>query len=189
MNPKALHLDRRLEGTSPGVSVGYASGSTTWTLPYSVAVDGSEGVLAVVRRDTGEVLPSTRPSGTQVRAAGDYRSVPVFIGILYDFVYRPTRLFLRNQEGVPETRGRLQLRYLDVHFSSTTDLTVRVAPQGRRAAEHHLNSPEPKSGTIRVPIQARNTSVDIEMVSSGPGAVSLTGLDWEGFYTTRARRM
>lgn len=185
----SVYLDRRVENTTPGVTISYSGGETDWFLPYDVPVDGSSGVPLVVRQDTREVIPATHIDYRILRAVGDYRTVPVYIGISYDFVYQPTRLYLRDQDGSPETRGRLQLRYLDVHFANTTDLRVVTTLQGRPSRTTNYSTPEPTSGHIRIPVQSQNTAADFTIYGPGPGAVTLTGLDWEGFYTSRTRRV
>jgi hypothetical protein len=179
------HLDRRLEGTSPGVSVTYPSvgSSTLWTLPYAVAIDGSQGELVVVRQDTGETLQTTRPTADTVRAVGDFSATPVWIGVIYEFLYRPTRIFLRDQQGQPELYGRLQLRYLDLLIPDTSGLDVTVIRAGRPNQTQRVSGPR-----ARVPILAQNEQVTLEFSDRSPGAVRLVGLDWEGFTTQRARR-
>lgn len=188
MNPKAAFLDRRLEGTSLGVAMVASASSTTYTLPYAVAVDGSEGELIVVRQDTGQILSSSRPAPNQIRADGNLTGVPVYIGILYDFLYIPTRIYLRSEGGTPEQTGRLQLRYLDVRYSESTDLSVTVGSTGRSDHMQVIDIPEPDTGFLHLPVMAQNTQTSLTISDRSPGALRVVGLDWEGFISTRAKR-
>lgn len=187
---KVLYLDRRVAGDSPGVSVSYSGGQTTWTLPYLVDLSQTEGVLVVVRTDTNELLPAqTRATENSVRAPGDHTAVPVYIGILYRSSYTINTLYLRDGEDSPETRGRLQLRYLNVQYGPSTDLTVRVDRQGRGYTDLPVSHAAAKAGTVTVPVMTQNTQATIEIYNETPGGCAIAGLDWEGFYTTRSRRM
>lgn len=186
---KVRYLDRRLLRTSPGVTVAVAGGFTTWTLPYSVAVDGSEGSLVVCVQSPPSLLTVTRPAANQVQAAGDYSATDVFIGVLYEFKYVPSTFYLRDQQGNPKPRGRLNLRYLDVFYADTTDLSVRVTPEERAVTAYPLALSAPDTDRLRVPIQSKNKDTLIEFLNGTPGGCSITGLDWEAFYHDRSRQV
>lgn len=163
---------------------------TTWTLPYAVAVDGSEGEVVVVRNDTGEILTTTRPSTTTVMVADeDLSGVSVTIGIAYEFRYTFSTLYPRSREGQADTRGRLQLRNGRLRYSRSVQFNVEVTPEGRAVRTVPFAASEIESGNFRFPIITRNEGTTIEVVNSSPFPCIITGLDWEGLLVNRSRRI
>ncbi len=179
----ALLLDRRLDAQT-GV---LATGSTTWTLPYSVATDGSEGLVQVVVDDV--VLTTTRPSATTVRATGDYSADDATIGIRYDFVAILSPLYKRDQQGTAETRGRTQVRSITPAYGATRAFTVEVTPAARTLRSTAFAATAETDGEVRVPVLAENEQVTLTLKNITPFASRITGLDWEGFYHTRSQRV
>ena len=186
---KTRYLDRRLEGTSTGVSLLVAGGNSTYTLPFSVATNGSEGTIVVIRRDTGASLTVTRPAANQATVPGDMTGVSVYIGIRYTAQAVLSKLYMRDQNGRPEQRGRLIVRFVDVHYADTTDLKALVTADGRAQKTYTLAVSSPQDSVLHVPVQTHNETLVMELTDSTPGGFSLSGLDWEAFYHTRARRM
>lgn len=190
----AQYLDRRVTDQTTGVSAAYSVGTdtTTWTLPFEVDTDGSEGTLMVVRRSPLSVLATSRPAANQIAVTGqgDLSAASVFIGVDYEFRYELSRLFYRR-DGIPETRGRTIIRYLDVLYHDTTGFDVEVTLQGRDPYTYTFDQEDglPDSGTFRVPIQSRNLHTTIELVNSSPGVCAFAGLDWEGDHSQRSRRV
>jgi hypothetical protein len=187
----AANLDRRLKGNQfPITWTGVVAGAQTWTVPYSIATDGSQGVLAVARISTGELLASTRPSATEVRVTTSVDlSADVYVGILYPQTYEFSTVYYRR-DGVPDTRGRLNLTYASLLFSEANDITIEVTPQGRSTYTYVFRSAAGQNdGRFKFPVQARNEGLTIKLTNSKPGACRIVGLDWEGNYTTRSRRL
>lgn len=194
---KVAYLDRRCDAISTpsgvllaGQAAVFASGATTWTLPYSIATDGSEGDVVVANSTTGAVYTSTRPSATTVRVAGaNLTTALVYIGQRYLFKYVPSTLFVRDRNDLPTTRGRLQLRNSELFYVDTTDFTVTVSPVGKTAINYTVNLTTPADGKLRVPIKTRNTEVLLEITNNTPGPCALSELDWEGWFTSRDREI
>lgn len=195
---KVAYLDRRLfsESTPSGVLLDgelavydEEEDYTTWTLPYSVATNGSQGDLVVVNRETSEVYTSTRPTATTIRVTGDHAEELVYIGQPYEWLVDPSTIYMRGSEGVPETAGRLQLRYIDYHFDETTDVNINIAPNGRDDVDYTVELDDRDSVTKHVPIMCRNTEVTVRLTNSTPGPVTLSSIDWEGWFTNRNRRI
>ncbi len=187
--PGVAFLDRRVRETSPGVTVAYNAGTdtTTWTLPYSVAVDGSEGTLVVGRIGTGAPLVATRPSATTIAVAGENLSVvPVFIGVLYKFYHELSPVYLRDSEGRAK-QGRLTVRTLTVRIIRTSDLTITVTPYGRTSYNYALNGATPDDGNFRVPVYCRNEAATIALWDETSGGCRISGVMWEGTYHSRSR--
>ena len=182
-----LFIDRQLAYNAAGVSASFASGETTWTIPYEQASG-----LVVVRDSTGALIPTTQLSSTQVQTtggAGDLTAVPVTIGVSYSLSYTLSRLYLRKLKGqdeVAETNGRLSLRYLKVFSTNTSKFTVTVSGVDRSPYTYTNSAGDAE---YRVPILMRNDEVTITISALGPLACVITGLEWEAEYTTRNRRV
>lgn len=190
------YLDRRVDQTTTGVSSAYSAGpdTTTWTIPFNVATNGTEGTLVVVNRGTGLVLVTSRPAANQIRTTGqgNLTAASVYIGVLYEFRYKLSRLYFRPKDEVPETRGRLTLRRLDVLYHDTTDFDVVVTLVARNPITYSTKLAAlalPASGTTKVPIQSKNENATIELVNFTPGVCAISSLDWEGDFSMRDRRV
>lgn len=152
-----------------GVTVVAAAGVTTFTLPYAVATDGSEGLLVIVNIGPngrgfsvapfattkhfgyqgmaiqGDTL--TRPTSTTAVYPEELNDNAWAIGILYEFRYKLSPIFYRGEGGVPNDDVRLQLRYLDVTYDSTHQLRVDVTPEGRPLVSTEIAGPFATGGT------------------------------------------
>lgn len=187
-NEKIRYLDRRVteNEATPVVNTGV----TTWTLPYEVATDGSEGVL-VIRRlsDNGELNVLDRPSVTTVRATGDYTATSVYIGVVYTQQFDPTTIYYRDpQTGEPDNRGRIQLLRGYFEYHDSTDFTVTPSATGKTMTAISLDVSAPQDGLLNVPFLTRNTELGLSITNSTPGSCNLTALDWEGTRVVRSRR-
>lgn len=181
------YLDRRLRGSE--LASVYSGGSTTWTLPYTVAAFGSEGTLVVANPGTGEVYPSTRPAANQITVAGqDLTDTEVFIGILYTAYYALSTIYERDDQGRPKLNGRLTVRSLKLYQHDTTSLTATVRQGGRSDAATVYSSPTAAQDTVRVPVMGKNTDVDIAISDATPGSLTLSAIEWEGTQAPRSRR-
>lgn len=182
---KIRHLDRRVAQTS-----GSFDGSiTTWTLPYSVAVNGSEGEVVVVDRDAGTVLTGlSRPSATAVAASGDHSSTSVWIGIAYTSEVQLSQFYYQTRTGRLKTNGRTVLRYADVLYRDTSDLDATVATTGVTGRTLTIDDAAAGDGQLRLPLFALNDYLTITLGTSTPGSFSLLGVLWEGDRITRSRR-
>jgi hypothetical protein len=191
-----LYLDRRVDQTTTGVSSAYSAGpdTTTWTIPFNVATNGTEGTLVLVNRGTGLVLTTTRPAANQIRTTGqgNLTGASVFIGVLNEFRYKPSRIYFRPKDEVPETKGRLTLRFIDVLYHDTTDFDVVVTLVGRNPITYSFKVAAlglPTSGKLTVPILSKNENATIELVNNSPGVCAFSSLDWEGDFSMRDRRI
>jgi hypothetical protein len=182
------YLDRRV---TSGLAPSHLAGTTTWTLPYSVATDGSEGTVAVVNRTTGARYTVTRPTATTVAVSGqgDLTAASVYVGVKFNFLYRLSRLFVRLRDALAETSGRTRVNLIDLLFSDTSDLTVTVEPLGRSSKVFTLSKSSPDEGTMRVPVMCRNQDVTITLSNDTPGPCAISEIEWEAFFTARGRRI
>lgn len=181
---RLIYLDRLVTNRTTGVSAVYAGGVATWTLPFNVATDASEGALIIVRADTFEVFTSTRPAANQIAVATavDLTVCDVYIGILYESLYRLSKVYLRDENNRPITRGRLNLGMLAVRYEDTTDLTARITAAGRSARSYTVDKAALTDGILRAPVHCQNEDATIELLTSTHGAFNIASIDWEGEY-------
>lgn len=180
----AILLDRRTTYTSGT----FAGGSTTWTLPYAAATDGSEGTVQVVLED-GTVLPSTRPSATTVSVEGDYSAQTVYIGLRYEFRGELSTIYLRSADytGIPRADSRKRLQLHRVRFSHEDTYKYDVLVQGpeRSQATYPFSSSSADNGDHTAPVLANNELVTITLQSLYPVPCWITGMEWEGIFKAR----
>jgi hypothetical protein len=193
-NEKLRYLDRRVSLDTTGVSAAYDSGTdtTTWTLPYTVATDGSEGTMAVAREDTLVWYTAKRPASNQVSVSGygDLSLTAVFIGVLYCFQFDPLRPYLREQSGQVDDRGRLTVNYIDVQYHETTDLTATASiGLGRSNVQKVVKQNVTGDGLLRIPIMARNERVNLSLTNCTPGGCKISTMEYEAKLTQRSRRV
>lgn len=186
-------LDRRVKGDA--ITNGFAGSTLTFTLPYKIATDGSEGDLVVARISTGLVVASTRPSTSQV-AVANVPNTPsdFYIGVRYTFRYRLSTIYKRSQDrdGRPivDSRGRLIVRYISAFLHETTDFVITVLLDGRSSKTYtYRNTAPDKPAKFRVPVQGKNTTATIEFVDDSPGICYVDSLDWEGTHATTTTRV
>lgn len=149
----------------------------------------------MARQDSSALLTSTRPAANQIRVTGDYTAIPVYIGVLFTFYCKLSNIYLRSDllnaetrgRTTAETRGRTTLRYLEVRYTDTTEFTVTVTPVGTAAKTYSRTSTTPASGTLRIPVHARNEQVTIEINSATCGPVFISGFDWYATVTLRGK--
>jgi hypothetical protein len=177
------YLDRKVRGLA-GV---YAGGVTTWTLPFSIPVDGTEGSLQVALEDGGILLSSTRPAPNQIAAAGDYSTRQAVIGVLYPLTLIPSVVFKRDTQGNADVLSRLNIHRLTVQFSESTNLSVKVKRVVGPTTATTKSYPRASTGQLNLKVGAQNDKVSIEITDLSPGATAITGLVWTGEHFPRAR--
>lgn len=192
MTNPPIYLDRRVTEASSGVSVAFDGTKTTWTLPYAVALDGSEGIFSIVRNSDRTTLAVTQESTTSVSAVGNYIGVPVHIGLIFRTILQFTVIYRRdpNRNNAPDTRGRTNLRYLKLGYENATSFTVVVNAGGRLNHSYSFDAADPsvpESGIFSVPVQCENTQATITVVADDAGAANFSGYEWEGLTYQRLR--
>lgn len=196
MSDIVIHLDRQIKTPRNDVSAVFASGTTTWTLPYDVPTDGSAGELVVVAGDGvsgfafGEEIPSFRTSVDTISTAGtglDLSSEEVYLGIRYTFSYTLSRLFPRKyQSQNAESRGKLQLRRLIARLYNTGYCKVTVAITDGYTSEYEFSSLTEDDTDFLVSLLANNDHATITFESDHQLGCRIIGIDWEGFWHVRS---
>lgn len=181
-----IALDRKVLWEA-GLSFSYSltTGYSEWTLPYTVPLNGSEGILAAWDVTTGQHVQLGRPAPNKVSALGDYTGHVLMFGTLFDTEIDLSTFFERDRNGEVDDRGRLQVRYATFDTTDTNELDVWVEQAGRNAVGYSLRRPLPTAGPFTFPVQGRNTDTRISILIRGPGACFLTGYSWEA--TSHAR--
>jgi hypothetical protein len=190
---KVSRLDRRVKGDA--ITNGFAGSTLTFTLPYKIATDGSEGTLVVVRISTGSIVTSTRPAINQVAVAGVPNTpADFYIGVLYTMRYRFSTIMKRsvdrNGRTIVDARGRLILRYVKVRLHDAVSLMASVTLDGRTLRNYTFTNPTPDKPTeFRFPVQGRNTTAVIEITDTSPGTVSIDAAEWDGTHVVTTTRV
>ena len=189
-----VYLDLK---ASVGATYDAATGLSTFTSPYGakaglVAVDITNGIKYAATNTTGSTY--TIPANV----------TNVFIGVPFTSTYILSPQFVREDTGrgrLAISSGRYQIRTITFDFADTGFFKVQVTPKGRPAgttemtgyilgeATSVIDAPPIISGNLRVPIQARNTDVDVQIISDSHLPVHITQAEVEGFYHRRSRRI
>jgi len=209
-NTKLFKIDlRNLKDTTIGhgvyldfktsVTGNFSSGTglTTFTSPY-----GAKTGLMAVNRTNGNNYKATNTSGSSYTIVGNH--VNLFIGVPYESKYRLSTQYVRENTGrglVAVTSGRYQIRNMLFNFENSGYFQVEVTPNNRSKSTTIMNGyvigtassiiglPAIATGTIRVPVQCRNTEFILDITSSSHLPLYIAGAEIEGYYHNRARRI
>ena len=186
-----IYLDRLISTLNPAVSVVYSGGNTTWTLPFSVPTDNSEGTLVLVSGDdavapVGTIVTSSRPGATTIRHSGaNYSIFEMYVGVLYSMDVEFSTFYPRNRDGGADTRGVLQLRGIELNIKQADQLSVTVTQPERTPVVYAATAKELSKGEMRVPLLGNNEHTVLSMSSLSALGCRLLSLDWEGFLHIR----
>jgi outer membrane lipoprotein-sorting protein len=204
-------LDRRVAETQCGTSYDPIQNTTTITPPYLMP---SEDAWQVVTRAAsnaswvpGRVVTQISHSQTQIVVQGDVRA-GFWLGRSYDFRYTFGKGMLHSVSQVSGTdnivTGRLQLKDWEVKFARTGYFRAEVTAEQRDTAAYlftgqSVRVPAPvygglgrvqlRDGSLRFPVQSRNTNVKIELVNDTHLPCYITGAEWVANYWTKAARV
>ncbi len=196
-------LDRKFLLQS-GASYDGNTDTTTWPLPYHHSGEMKALITNITSSvgSPGRDVVVTRPTNTEIAVSGDYRSVPLIVGIPYDMTYKFSPQYVRERDGSQSIQsGRLQLRTMRVNFENTGFFKIEVTPKGRATNSYEytgvvlnqlgstIGDVNLTDGTFRFPIQSKNDRVDIEIKSDSYLPCSFQSAEWEGFYNIRSKRI
>ena len=195
----AIRLDRKKELTGTYVS---GTNTTTWTLPY--AEPTATNMKAVKgggwSTQKGSDITTSRPTTTTITASGDYSAQTVWVGVPYTFDYTFSTQYVKVAE-VSTTSGRLQMRNFSIIYEDTTFFQAKVTPLYRseytytynglllNEAATLLDEVKLSSGTFRFPVACMNTHATISLTSDSHLPCAFQSAEWEGFYTTRSKKI
>ena len=189
-----IYLDKRTSVT--GV---YSSGTnlTTVTSPYGAKT----GLIAVDKTD-GADYALTFVSGSNYTLEGNHTNL--WIGIPFESKYTLSTQYVRENTGrglLAVTTGRYQVRNIALTYENSGFFTAEVTPDNRSKSTTVMNgyvlgtagstigSAALSSGTIKVPIQCRNTDFTFDIISSSHLPMYIASAEVEGLYHNRATRI
>jgi hypothetical protein len=159
-----------------------------WTFTGATILSLSmlDGVISMLVLRSDGVYLETLDIGNAQSGVANYNDRQGATQVAVTWRYRLSRIFFRDgRSDMPNTNGRLQLRYLSFAYHDTTDFTVTVSPDGRTPTSYTFHAAAASEGEFKVPVMARNTTVTIEVTNATGNGCAFSGVDWEGFYTTR----
>lgn len=177
----------------------YDSGTnlTTFTSPY-----GAKTGLIAIDTTNGNNFSATNTTGSTYTIEGDHTSL--YIGVPFTSTYRLSPQYIRESSGrglVSITSGRYQIRNIRFNYENSGFFQVEVTPTGRSKSTTIMNGyiigtatskvgvPAINSGTLLVPVIARNTDFVLDIVSNSHLPVYIASAEVEGYYHTRSRRI
>ena len=189
-----IYLDKRVSVTGT-----YSSGTdlTTVTSPY-----GAKTGLMAVDKTNGTDYALTNTSGSTYTLVGNHTSL--FIGTPYESKYSLSTQYVRENTGrglLAVTTGRYQVRNIALTYENSGFFTAEVTPENRSTSTTVMNgyvlgtsgstigAPALHSGTIKVPVQCRNTDFTFDIKSSSHLPMYVASAEVEGYYHNRATRI
>jgi hypothetical protein len=197
-------LDRRVTEAVAIPTYSAATNTTTWTLPYSTA----ETPQVIVTNSPpnpyreGQVLNTTKASNTTLTILGDLRTVPVVIGVPYEFSYELSEICMRTAGGQGGEKsmigGRLQIRNVTLLYEGTGYFRVEVTPTHgdtftyvctpKQLGQTLIGGAVLASGEFTFPVMAKSDEVTIRIVNDSYLPSRFLSASWEGEYVLSALR-
>ena len=189
-----VYLDKR---TSVTGSYSSTTGLTTVTSPY-----GAKTGLKAVDKTDGADYALTFVSGSNYTLEGNHTDL--WIGVPFESKYTLSTQYVRENTGrglLAVTTGRYQIRNIALTYENSGFFTAEVTPENRSKSTTVMNgyvlgtagstigSAALSSGTIKVPIQCRNTDFTFDIKSSSHLPMYIASAEVEGLYHNRATRI
>ncbi len=165
-----------------------------FTLVRSAAYPGELAESPIFEEDYVWVSPSV------VTVTGDVSAGPVWAGLRYTTLWRPSQPYLRRQDGTAIVSGRLQLRTLKVSYRNTAAFKANVYPYGLGVTDPlrfdftglvvgtgALNERPKASGDISIAVSAHAETAVVDIINDTPFGFALQSGEWESFFWSRAR--
>lgn len=183
---------------------------TTWTLGYEPDGGTHELVIGGVgwTADLGRILSDADFTTTpgSVTHSGDWSTYPVLIGRKYLSRYEFSKPIIEkgtNQQGsaAPVTQGRLQIRKFKLLLKKTGNILAKVALRGDDTVYEYpfsgliigvatvgtLIPADTDEFSFDVGGESKNVAISVESDSYLPFTIS--GAEWEGYFTTRSQHV
>ena len=175
-----------------------AGGTPVITVTRAVVGDSN---LTVTSSDPTRLAVTNfvAPSYTLV---GNHTSL--WIGTPYESKYTLSQQYVRENTGrglLAVTTGRYQIRNIALTYENSGFFTAEVTPENRSTSTTVMNgyvlgtsgsvigAPALHSGTIKVPVQCRNTDFTFDIISSSHLPMYVASAEVEGYYHNRATRI
>ena len=189
-----VYLDKR---TSVTGSYSSTTGLTTVTSPY-----GAKTGLKAVDKTDGADYALTFVSGSNYTLEGNHTDL--WIGVPFESKYTLSTQYVRENTGrglLAVTTGRYQIRNIALTYENSGFFTAEVTPENRSKSTTVMNgyvlgtsgstigSAALSSGTIKVPVQCKNTDFTFDIKSSSHLPMYIASAEVEGLYHNRATRI
>ena len=176
-----------------------AGGTPIITVTRAVAGDSN---LTVTSSDPVRLAVTDFVGGNTFTLEGNHTSV--WLGTPYASLYTLSPQYIRESTGrglLAITTGRYQIRNIALTFENSGFFEVEVTPNNRSTSTTVMNgyiigtagatvgNPAITSGTIKVPVQCRNTDFTFDIKSSSHLPMYIAGAEVEGYYHNRASRI
>lgn len=201
-----LLLDHQLDKDEfSSITYDGVSGLTTIVLPFS-----HPSTLEFFKTDADAFEPYsegsavTKVNDTTYTISGDVTGDSITAGINYEFRYRFSNQYLREENSDGESAiqdGRLQLRYVSVIYTDSSYFEAHVTPtngntsittfNGRVLADpdNILDLIPRDTGEFKFPVFAQNEEVVIDLVNDQPYRCAFGSVEWTAIYKPKARRV
>ena len=176
-----------------------AGGTPVITVTRAVVGDSN---LTVTSSDPTRLAVTNFVAGNSFTLVGNHTSL--FIGTPYESKYSLSTQYVRENTGrglLAITTGRYQVRNIALTYENSGFFTAEVTPDNRSKSTTVMNgyvlgtsgstigSPALSSGTIKVPVQCRNTDFTFDIISSSHLPMYVASAEVEGYYHNRATRI
>ena len=166
---------------------------TRWALPYSSNTGAVQALATEGYGPGGQPVQLQVVSPGVVKAAGDWTSAGVKLGLPYGMVYEFSQLYPRDQNDMPRPGYVLQLRGLDVNYHNGYKFSVEVTPLHRPAIRYDYPRTDYQDfveiqkevGVFRVPVLAKAHQVSIKLINDTPQQASIDTVQWSASAVSR----
>ena len=158
--------------------------------------------MKAVDKTDGADYALTFVSGSNYTLEGNHTDL--WIGVPFESKYTLSTQYVRENTGrglLAVTTGRYQIRNIALTYENSGFFTAEVTPENRSKSTTVMNgyvlgtagstigSAALSSGTIKVPIQCRNTDFTFDIISSSHLPMYIASAEVEGLYHNRATRI
>ena len=203
-------LDNKYTPSNGDVTYSASDDETKVEIPVSLRNPVNAANAVVIDNTTGKLLDFEwwlDPNGLidpykYLVLKGQYTHDQLTIGYKYDFKYRLSPQYVRENNGAQAIQsGRLQLKSMRVGFEDTGYFKVEVTPNNRATSSYEYTGqvinqigstvglPSLSDGTFKFPVLSKNDSVTVEIKSDSFLPCTFQTIEWEGFYTILSQRI
>lgn len=200
-HPYQVSLDQQVRETGVYDS---ATNTTSWSLPYR----HNNNVRVVLSTDfpsgqVGEVLGISYVGTNIVTAKGDHSAGEAIIGSPFTSRVVLSKLYPRDPQNMRKTitSGRFQLRNITMNYKETGFFKVEITPEFRGSRTYQftgriLGSGKSRIGipaiselgAFKVPVMARGDTVKVAIINDSEKPMSITSVDYVGFFNELTRQ-
>ncbi len=166
-------------------------------------VDRTTGLAHSLEMCTVSSTDGLSFTGEALRIKGDFSTKSCHIGVPYKMTHQFSTLVTKSEKAtqsgsnVADSRGRVQVRSMQLHYEDTGHFEVTVTPKDRTPIVHKFRGHKSNtgfskvghldlsSGTFVFPVMCRNTDVEITVTNDTPYPCTLIAADWEGYHAAK----